>query len=50
MGIFYWEKAFHTGKKIKKNDFAPFEKYSSYAPEVNLYLVSGWGLVKCFFF
>ena len=23
MGIFYWEKAFHAGKKIWKNDFAP---------------------------
>ena len=33
MGIFYQQKAFHTGKKIWKNDFAPSEKYSSYAPE-----------------
>ena len=31
-GIFYWEKAFHTWKKIRKNDFAPSEKCSSYAP------------------
>ena len=34
MGIFYWEKAFHIGKKIRKNDFAPSEKYSSYAPDL----------------
>ena len=26
------EKAFHTGKKIRKNDFAPSEKFSCYAP------------------
>ena len=32
MGIFYRKKAFHAGKKIRKNDFAPSEKYSSYAP------------------
>ena len=33
MGIFYREKAFHTGnKKIRKNDFAPSEKYACYAP------------------
>ena len=32
MGIFYWEKAFHSGKKIRKNDFAPSEKYACYAP------------------
>ena len=32
IGIFYWEKVFHAGKKIRKNDFAPSEKYSSYAP------------------
>ena len=31
MGIFYWEKAFHAGKKSGKNDFAPSEKYSSYS-------------------
>ena len=31
MGIFYQEKAFHVGKKIRKNDFAPSEKFSSYA-------------------
>ena len=33
MGIFYREKTFHTGKKIRKNDFAPSEKYPCYAPE-----------------
>ena len=34
MGIFYREKAFHARKKKSgKNDFAPSEKYSSYAPE-----------------
>ena len=33
MGIFYQEKAFHAGKKIRKNDFAPSEKYACYAPE-----------------
>ena len=32
MGIFYREKAFHAGKKISKNDFAPSEKYACYAP------------------
>ena len=32
MGIFYREKAFHTGEKIRKNDFAPSEKYACYAP------------------
>ena len=34
MGIFYREKAFHAGKKIRKNDFAPSEKYACYAPGV----------------
>ena len=33
--IFYREKAFHAGKKIKKNDFAPSEKFSCYAPGAN---------------
>ena len=33
MGIFYQEKTFHTGKKIRKNDFAPSEKYACYAPD-----------------
>ena len=32
MEIFYREKAFHAGKKIRKNDFAPSEKYACYAP------------------
>ena len=31
MEIFYREKAFYTGKKIRKNDFAPSEKFSCYA-------------------
>ena len=33
MEIFYQEKAFHTRKKIRKNDFAPSEKFSCYAPD-----------------
>ena len=32
MEICYWEKAFHTGKNIWKNDFAPSEKCFCYAP------------------
>ena len=35
MEIFYREKAFHAGDKIKKkekNDFAPSEKFSCYVP------------------
>ena len=32
MEIFYREKAFHAGKQIRKNDFAPSEKFSCYAP------------------
>ena len=28
MGIFYREKAFHAGEKIRKNDFAPSKKYA----------------------
>ena len=32
MEIFYREKAFHAGKKIRKNDFSPSKKYSSYTP------------------
>ena len=36
MGIFYREKTFRAGKKIKKNDFVPSEKYACYAP-VTLY-------------
>ena len=31
-GNFLPEKAFHAGKKIRKNDFAPSEKFSCYAP------------------
>ena len=27
MEIFYLEKAFNTGKKIRKNDFAPEKKF-----------------------
>ena len=42
MEIFYWEKAFHARKKIRRNDFAPSEKYSSYAPVcVHLHNLSG---------
>ena len=33
IGIFYPEKAFHAGKKIRKNDFAPSKKYSSCTPD-----------------
>ena len=33
MEIFYWEKAFHAGKKNQENDFAPSEKFSCYAPD-----------------
>ena len=32
MEIFYREKAFHARKKIRKNDFAPSEKFSCYSP------------------
>ena len=35
IGIFYSEKAFTSGKKILKSDFAPSEKYSSYTPATN---------------
>ena len=38
IGIFYREKAFHTGKKFRKCDFAPSEKYSSYASVGTMYL------------
>ena len=34
MWIFYREKAFYAGKKIRKNDFAPSEKYLLYAPGI----------------
>ena len=36
MGIFYQEKAFHAEKKIRKNDFAPSEKYACYAPDLDI--------------
>ena len=39
MGIFYWEKAFHAGKKIRKNDFAPSEKYACYDPVSALHYI-----------
>ena len=32
MRIFYRENAFHAGKKIRENYFAPSEKYACYAP------------------
>ena len=40
IGIFYREKAFHAGKKIRKKHLAPSEKYSSYAPEGHLSLTN----------
>ena len=42
MGIFHRETAFHAGKKIRKNDFAPSEKYACYTP------VSSLGKSRCF--
>ena len=33
MRIFYREKTFQSGEKIRKNDFAPSEKYACYAPD-----------------
>ena len=30
MEVFNREKAFHAGEKIRKNDFAPSEKFSCY--------------------
>ena len=39
MGIFYREKAFHAGKKIRRNDFAPSEKYGCYAPDVTAHFM-----------
>ena len=30
--FFYREKAFHARKKIRKNDFAPSQIFSCYAP------------------
>ena len=32
MGIFYREKSISRREKIRKNDFAPSEKYACYAP------------------
>ena len=32
MGIFYREKTFQAGEKNQENDFAPSEKYFSFAP------------------
>ena len=37
MEIFYWEKAFHAGKKIRKNDFASSEK---------IFLLRPWRIPK----
>ena len=33
--IFYREKAFHAGKNIRKSDFAPSEKFSCYARDLD---------------
>ena len=41
--IFYREKAVHAGKKIRKNDFAPSEKFSCYAPELWLNSIKACG-------
>ena len=40
MEIFYREKAFHAGKKIRKNDFASSEKFSCCAPGEKVYFRS----------
>ena len=37
--IFYREKTFHAGEKIRKNYFAPSEKYACYAPGFPLALI-----------
>ena len=42
MGIFYREKTFHAGKKIRKNDFAPSEKYACYAPAPDQTIMHCW--------
>ena len=34
MEIFYQEKSISLWEKIRKNDFAPSEKFSCYAPDV----------------
>ena len=36
-GNFYREKSFYSGEKIRKNEFAPSEKYYSYAPVLDLW-------------
>ena len=41
--IFYWEKAFHAGKKISKNNFAPSEKFSCYALHLTTPNIEEWG-------
>ena len=40
MEIFYREKAFHGGEKIRENDFAPSKKFSCYAPDYNTLLAT----------
>ena len=37
MGIFYWEKAFHGGKKSGKMTLPPLKKYPSYTPASHFY-------------
>ena len=37
MEIFYREKAFHAGKKIRKYDFAPLEQFSCYPPDTHFF-------------
>ena len=37
--FFYQEKNFHAGKKIRKNDFVPSEKYVCYAPNL---VIKAW--------
>ena len=49
MGIFYWEKAFHAGKKIWKNDFAHSEKYSSYTTVLDTGSLALWNLRRYLF-
>ena len=38
MGIFYREKTFYAGRKIRKNYFAPSEKYACYAPACTFFI------------
>ena len=35
-GNFLGGKAFHAGKRIRKNDFIPSEKYACYAPDSHM--------------